>query len=567
MNTTQERPSIHAARERLRLETGDRIGWTGPDGPREDEVRATGVGWITCINCMVDWDAQDLRVVRRRDASANKPVVNPVPQKDVWVRNIALADLRPFRFQARTQFDDAELLELAESIAKRGVDQPVGVRDNPDWLQDPQQPRFELIYGERRYRACALAGLVEIPARDYGAIDDDEAMERHLDENEKRSQLSPLERAAVFHRMQTELGWSQERIGERFGLSQERVSRTIALAQLPAPVLELIRGDRLTATHGQELLKWRDRPAICGALAEKAASDGWTVAKLRSSLEDWTVRRDLVKVNVVKDLCEAVFDWKTVCKGCPNLVEPNGYTHWCAAPAEFDQKQKDARKARKAEEKAATEKALAQIGGSPKDAGYVNIKSLKTNTFLDLTQSYGYAPNYIQIPATCKAEGCSHPCRGMAWDGKKAVPVCLDPKACVEEGKRIVRDAQSARRREVDEIAELAHLNLAERQEIGSRELALVGLPMLWSMTSEEIAALVAAAGIPVDASKVRAARGTVALDEISKLPPMDLMRLLVMAVVRVDSREFTSSEAQRPWRLRWYAGVEREPPNNNPPA
>ena len=582
MTRTETRDTEIQATPLPAVEVGDTIRWQAPQGLAEAEVRAAGLAWITTTRGMVAWDTPGLEIVRKRgdklcqscgvkpaerycedcepdDAPAHTdPPATPEPR--LWVRMVPLDDIRPFRFQTRREFRDEDLAELAESIRQRGVDQPVGIRRNPTAAEDGQP--FELIYGERRYRASRSAGLAEIPVRDYGVLDDLQAYERHLDENEKRAQLNPLERAQAYQRLQ-ELGMSQQEIGQRFGISQERVSRVIALGGLPERARALIGEGKLTAGHGVELLKWREKPAICTALAEQAATDGWSVSRLRDSLQDWSARQKLVDLKVVVDLGRAAFDHHTVCKECPHLVKANSYTFLCTSPAEFEARQKEARQQKKAEEKAAREKALNQSGGPASSAGYVKLQDLKQHTYLDLTQGWGYAPNYIVVPETCRAGTCSQECRGMAWDQKRkqAVPVCLDPKAAQAEGQRLVTEAQDRRRRDVDELLELAAAELADRGEVAGKDLALIGLPAVWSLNREELRVVADAAQLGLSDQELNElhgklqGRGAEALAQLRRLPPLALLRFFVQATLRQSAWGHIRSENCRPWQLRWYTG------------
>jgi ParB family chromosome partitioning protein len=138
-------------------------------------------------------------------------------------RHLGIDQLRPGRFQPRRRMSDAELDELAESIASKGVLQPLLVRRIPE---DPAA--FEIVAGERRWRAAQRAGLHEVPVvvREFG---DGEALEVALVENLQRQDLSPLEEAEGFRRLMEEFGHTQEALAKVVGKSRSHVANALRL--------------------------------------------------------------------------------------------------------------------------------------------------------------------------------------------------------------------------------------------------------------------------------------------------------------------------------------------------
>lgn len=182
-------------------------------------------------------------------------------------RQVGVDQLRPGRFQPRRRMSEAELDELAASIAARGVLQPLLVRRLAD---DPAA--FEIVAGERRWRAAQRAGLHEVPVlvRDFA---DGEALEVALVENLQRQDLSPLEEAEGFRRLMDEFGHTQEALAKVVGKSRSHVANCLRLLTLPDPVKGLIETGELTAGHAQALVTAAD-PA---ALAAEVVSRGLTV--------------------------------------------------------------------------------------------------------------------------------------------------------------------------------------------------------------------------------------------------------------------------------------------------
>ncbi|MEJ7783234.1 MAG: ParB/RepB/Spo0J family partition protein [Solirubrobacteraceae bacterium] len=175
--------------------------------------------------------------------------------------------------QPRTSFDDETLQALAESVRERGILQPVLVRPVAGG-------RYELIAGERRWRAAQLAGLDEVPAlvRDR---DDAEALEIALIENMAREDLNPVEEARACAALVEELGLTREDVGRRVGRSRVAVSNLLRLLDLPDEVLTLLERGRLTEGHGRALLLAADH-ADRRRLARDAVTEEWSVRVLEA---------------------------------------------------------------------------------------------------------------------------------------------------------------------------------------------------------------------------------------------------------------------------------------------
>jgi ParB family chromosome partitioning protein len=175
--------------------------------------------------------------------------------------------------QPRGSFDEAGLLALAESIKIRGVLQPVLVRPLPGG-------RYELIAGERRWRAARLAERETIPAilRHH---DDADSLEMALVENMAREDLNPVDEARACAALVEELGLNREEVGLRVGRSRVAVSNLIRLLELPDEALELLERGALTEGHGRALLLADDNSERRG-LAREAVSGGWSVRELES---------------------------------------------------------------------------------------------------------------------------------------------------------------------------------------------------------------------------------------------------------------------------------------------
>jgi ParB family chromosome partitioning protein len=180
---------------------------------------------------------------------------------------LPVADITPNPHQPRVHFDEESLSELAASITQLGVLQPVLVR--------PVDGGYQLIAGERRWRAAQRAGLATVPAivRDS---DDVSAVERALVENLHRDDLTPLEEAAAFQQLIEDFDLTHDEVARRVGKSRAAITNTLRLLGLPPAVQHLLADGRLSAGHARALLGTPDR-ALQERLARRAAEEGWSV--------------------------------------------------------------------------------------------------------------------------------------------------------------------------------------------------------------------------------------------------------------------------------------------------
>jgi ParB family transcriptional regulator, chromosome partitioning protein len=170
--------------------------------------------------------------------------------------------------QPRRNFDEDSLNALAGSLGERGVLQPVLVRPKPGGT-------YELVAGERRWRAAQIAGLTEIPAL-VRARDDAATLELALIENMAREDLNPIEEARACAALVEELGLTREDVGRRVGRSRVAVSNLLRLLDLPDEVVEMLEREQLSEGHGRALLLAEDHSAR-RLLAREAVSEGWSV--------------------------------------------------------------------------------------------------------------------------------------------------------------------------------------------------------------------------------------------------------------------------------------------------
>lgn len=164
---------------------------------------------------------------------------------------LSLNDIEPNKNQPRKTFDEDALSELADSIAQHGVIQPLLVRPMPDGS-------YQLVAGERRWRAARKAGLTEVPVV-IRELSDSETMELALIENLQREDLNPIEEAEGLKLLMDTYGLTQEEAAQRVGCSRPAVTNALRLLALPATVLELTRDGKISAGHARALLSFADQ--------------------------------------------------------------------------------------------------------------------------------------------------------------------------------------------------------------------------------------------------------------------------------------------------------------------
>jgi ParB family chromosome partitioning protein len=211
--------------------------------------------------------------MKRKALGKGLSALLPVPEPDrpaPAALEVAIHELEPNPQQPRSTIDPARLQELADSIRESGLVQPILVR--------PKGAGYQIIAGERRWRAAQLAGLERIPVtiRD---VPDEELLELALVENIQRQELSPLEEAQAYHRLQDELGLTQEEVARKVGRDRTTVANTVRLLRSPREIRDLLAGGRLDAGHARALLAL-DHADDQIALGREAARKGLSVREV-----------------------------------------------------------------------------------------------------------------------------------------------------------------------------------------------------------------------------------------------------------------------------------------------
>jgi len=202
------------------------------------------------------------------------------PAADAALREVPIDLLQRGRYQPRVDMRDDSLAELAESIKAQGVVQPIVVRPLP--RQGDGEARYEIVAGERRWRAAQLAGLHAIPAvvRD---IPDESAVAVALIENIQRENLNPIEEARALHRLVEEFGLTYEDAASAVGRSRTTVTNLLRLLELPRPVRTFLESRELDMGHARALLGL-PTPEMQFEIAERIVKQGWSVREAEQAV-------------------------------------------------------------------------------------------------------------------------------------------------------------------------------------------------------------------------------------------------------------------------------------------
>lgn len=189
------------------------------------------------------------------------------------IKSVKLNQIVAGRYQPRQQFDEEAINALAKSVKEKGILQPILVRKQND--------KYEIIAGERRYRAALQAGLTEVPVIEK-AMADNEALEIALIENIVRQDLTPLEEAKGFEQLMQEFAYTQEKLSEIVGKSRSYIANTLRLLNLPDGVKSLLNQGKLTAGHARCLIGLQDAEE----LASKIVAEGLNVRQVEAMVSE-----------------------------------------------------------------------------------------------------------------------------------------------------------------------------------------------------------------------------------------------------------------------------------------
>ena len=201
---------------------------------------------------------------------------SPAPASD---RLIPIERIRANPNQPRRTFDERELQELAASVRERGVIQPLLLRPHPE-----QEGDYQIVAGERRWRAAQLAGIHALPAV-IRSLDDTEVLELAIIENIQRSDLNAVEEALGYRQLMDRFGHTQERLAEALGKSRSHIANLLRLLTLPEPVLDLLRAGKLTAGHARALVPAPNAEALARQVVDRDLSVRQTEALAKAAVQ------------------------------------------------------------------------------------------------------------------------------------------------------------------------------------------------------------------------------------------------------------------------------------------
>lgn len=261
-------------------EPGDPIRFSIPDRPKDDTRKRLGKGLGALLG---ETRREEPLVTGKRDGG-------PAAPPSGGLATLPVSAIEPLPGQPRRRFDEAALDELAASIAQRGVIQPVIVRPLAGG-------RYQLVAGERRWRAAQKARLHEIPAL-VRELDEREVMALALIENLQREDLNPVEEGRAYHRLAESEDMSQAEIAALVDKSRSHVANLQRLLQLPEPVLDLVEQDKLSMGHARALIGHPDAVTLGARAARESMSVREVEALVRRTSGKETVRR---KARVARD--------------------------------------------------------------------------------------------------------------------------------------------------------------------------------------------------------------------------------------------------------------------------
>ena len=219
---------------------------------------------------------------------------NVYEDKKDSVKAIALSSIEPRKDQPRKDFDDESISLLADSIATHGVLQPIIVRENRDFVGS-----YEIIAGERRWRAARIAGLSEIPAVIIDG-DDLKVAQIALVENVQREDLNPVEEAFAYQALIEKFGMTQEQLSKEVGKSRPAIANMLRLIDLPDEVLELLKDGKITNGHARAILGLDDEEQMI-MLANKVFERDLSVREVERMVKKLQEEQDAQLLNEVAD--------------------------------------------------------------------------------------------------------------------------------------------------------------------------------------------------------------------------------------------------------------------------
>ncbi|MCL5666245.1 MAG: ParB/RepB/Spo0J family partition protein [Patescibacteria group bacterium] len=233
------------------------------------------------------FNAQDQSGSVKEPNAANTPVTPPadrVSYADAQIQEIEVAKISPNPYQPRKVFEPQALRELADSIKEHGVIQPLVVTKT--------ETGYELVVGERRFRASQLAGLAKVPAIVKESMVDQTKLEVALIENIQRKELNPIEEAQAYERLMKTFNMTQEQVAKKVGRSRPAVANTVRLLNLPAEIQRGVIEGKITEGHARAMLGLND-PEKMLLMYKLAVEQGMNVRQVEAKVRELTIKRQM----------------------------------------------------------------------------------------------------------------------------------------------------------------------------------------------------------------------------------------------------------------------------------
>lgn len=383
------------------------------------------------------------------------------------VREIPVNRIHRSTFNPRQAFDIDALDDLALSIQQHGLIEPIVVRPHPTpelvaGSDAAWEEHYEIIAGERRWRAAVAVNIATIPAmvRD---VDDATAIQLAVVENLQRADLDPIEEAAGFQLLLERAGMTQRDAAAALNRSQPAIANALRLLRLPTHVQQLISEGDLSRAHGVALMRFDEFPAFQEALADVAVSTSLSSKQLEKPFDDYDIVNLLREAKVL-----AFYPSFDECENCPFSAKRKGkYHEYCLNPEHYEELQEVRDAAREAERA----ERLAEVEATGDLPSVRDIGSSQ-----DLSYALDPDTTWSQLPPGC-GEDCPCRCQVLNWNGDRVITVCADPDR--------YRDLEEA-----DKQSKVERKKAALAARLEQLEEKIDELPALGTITPDELIVL-----------------------------------------------------------------------------
>lgn len=226
------------------------------------------------------------KVVLGKGLGALIPGDNKAREESAKYKSIPIDQIAPNPMQPRHRFDEESLKELSSSIKNDGLMQPLVVKKNGTG--------FTIVAGERRYRACKMAGLTEVPVMMMEEIEDSRMLELALIENIQRENLNPMETAEAYSKLMEKCEYTQQQLADKVGKSRAAVANSVRLNNLPNRIKELVRSEKLSEGHARTILSLESEGEML-EMADKIVNNSMSVRQLENETVKKKKRRLIPK--------------------------------------------------------------------------------------------------------------------------------------------------------------------------------------------------------------------------------------------------------------------------------